>query len=152
MTARIEQPGRTRRCFRVTGFVSAWYMEGMILLAITLIVGVVAYNGYRDYGIKKNMAEALAIGQQLTRLLDAYLKQHREFPDAIRQLGPPVTSPVVKDIRLNKSAKTVAVVIAFAPVEDKSIVFTARPGPGEIRWDCAGRDIPEMYLPGTCRH
>lgn len=139
-------------CVRETGFVSAWYTEGMILLTIVLIVAVVAYNGYRDYSIRKNMTEAFAVGQQLTRSLDAYLKQHNEFPEAIHQLGAPVTSPVIKDIRLNKSAKTVAVVIAFAPVEDKSIVFTARPGPGETPWGCAGKDIPEMYLPGTCRH
>lgn len=139
-------------CVRETGFVSAWYMEGMILLAIVLIVGIVAYNGFRDYGVKKNMAETIAVGRLVTRSLDAYLKQHKTFPDDIRQLGLSVTSPLIKGIRLDKTGRALEITTAFSPVDGGALLFHLQPGPAEGLWNCSGKGIPDMYLRDTCRH
>lgn len=119
------------------------------------ILAAVAVPAFLDYSVRAKVVGVVVTGEQAARAVDDFVLRNNAMPTHIGELGlsPAATDQnVVKRITLDSRNGTIEIVIAFAPLEDKSVVFFPAFGPGFPGGrKCQAVGIPERYLPGSCR-
>lgn len=133
------------------GFVSCWYTEGMIILALLGILAAIAIPAYNNYTIREKMQVVATAGDQATQLLDAYILQHGRWPLDPSAADISISSPLIAGIELHPSSGQMVITTAFHPLEKQALVFVRDDKPPSFAWRCGSKGAAEKYLPSRCR-
>ena len=132
-------------------------IELMIVVAIIGILASIAMSAYRNYTIRTQIAEGLALSVPFKVAVAEYHNRTGAYPanntDAI--LGPPSTyiGSYVDSISVTGAVISIQYGNnANALISGETVTITAQSNPGSMDWDCAsGGVISETYLPSSCR-
>jgi type II secretory pathway pseudopilin PulG len=125
----------------------------LIFVAIIGILAAVALPAYQDYTVRAKISESILYGRQATQAVENHIYTTGQIPGRLEDAGMSApTSDKVRSIQVNPKNGIVQVVLAFAPLDGKSLVFIPSVGQDKkISWRCASEDIAIRYLPQACR-
>jgi hypothetical protein len=107
----------------------------------------------QDEKTRAKIDEVAATGRQAAQAVGQYMKKHGRAPAHIEAAY--VRPKPLKDIKLmsvDRRTGQVRVVLAFPPVEGKSLLFVpSRNRDRSIAWRCISEDIEPKYLPAACQ-
>ena len=116
--------------------------EGVLIIAVFVLLLAVAIPAYLDYRVRKSVEASVADTAPARRLIENYFAGNRGFPSAIE----------AKTLRYDRKSGALTVLLQGGPVEGKAVVLTPAPtGYGALFWSCRTVDVPERYLPASCR-
>jgi len=126
----------------------------IVFVAIIGILAAIALPAYQDYTVRAKMIAAVAYGKQAAQAVEEYVNNNGSIPLRLEDAGIASTPPSkeIKVARVNSQNGVVQVVLAFSPVEDKSLLFVpSRNADKSISWRCTSEDVAPKYLPPSCR-
>ena len=129
-------------------------IELMVVIMIIGILAAIALPAYQDYTVRAKILGAVSFGNQATRAVEEHINKNNSIPLRLEDAGVTSTPPstAIKVAKINPKNAIVEVVLAFSPVEDKSLLFVPSMGPDKkITWRCTSENVPGRYLPQTCR-
>lgn len=128
--------------------------EPMLVVLLDGFIIVVAIPAYQDFLVRSKVQETLALAAPLIRAIETQFELRKEFPQGIdpARTIPLTTGEKASVVRYDAKSGIVTVVLAFSPVEGKSLVFVPK---GDIAskpvWMCSSPDIRKIHLPDGCR-
>jgi hypothetical protein len=133
---------------RKASYPGNWYYdkrEGILTVAVFVLLLATAIPAYEDYRIRKSVEELLAQVAPARRVIENHFAGNRMFPSSLDK-------GVLNSFRYDKSNGAVTIVFDHDPIEGKSVVMTpALTGYGALAWQCRSVDVPARYLPSSCR-
>lgn len=128
----------------------------VVIFGFIFIIGIlaaVALPAYQDYTIRAKIAEAVVTGRVASTSVEAFYVQNQRIPATLEEAGfnaPRSTS--IRGVSVNGQNGVVSVTMSTSPIEGKSLLMVPSEGAnGAISWRCQSEDIPQKYLPTTCR-
>ena len=103
----------------------------LIVLAVCIfpmgIIAAVALPAYQDYTVRAHVAVAVLVGHQATRAVDDFYLRNNALPGDLKKAGmPDPDSREARNVSLDPRSGVVQVVLAFSPLEGKSILFVPK--------------------------
>lgn len=155
------------------GFVPAWKMEGMFLLAIVGVALAIAIPAYVTYKARSATEDALKRVTPVSDAVSAYFLRTGETPRDNAELGEAqlraalggsIKAVTVKDgtivveltgLGVNGKSLVLRPAVYF-PDPTRPLRWVCQDGPAPDGWIVIGRDQPvdrieEKYLPQSCR-
>jgi Zn-dependent protease with chaperone function len=163
--ARILSPGQSPRLPSRNPF--AWILavfvpnlgtggsgaSALVVVAVIGILAAVALPAYQDYTTRAKISAAMQQGTPAESAVAGFYSRNNGVPKSLEEAGftPPAPGPIVRAITL-ESRGVIRIELAFTPVAGNSILLV--PSLNEqkqIVWKCASRDVPQKFLPQSCR-
>jgi hypothetical protein len=133
---------------RKASYPGRWYYdkrEGLLTAAVFVLLLVTAIPAYEDYRVRKSVEASLTQLAPARSVIENHFAGNRMFP-------PSLDKGVLNSFRYDKSNGAVTIVFDHDPIEGKSVVMTpALTGYGALAWQCRSVDVPNRYLPSSCR-
>ncbi len=132
-------------------------IELMIVVAIIGILASIAMSAYRNYVIRTQIAEGLALSAPVKVAVAEYHNQTGAYPanNTDATLGPPSTYTGSYVDSISVTGAVISIQYgngANGLISGETVTITAQNNPGSMDWDCAsGGVISETYLPSSCR-
>jgi Zn-dependent protease with chaperone function/Tfp pilus assembly major pilin PilA len=155
----VDIPGRNPLAWLFAMFIPRLGIGGspagvLVFIAVIGILAAVALPAYQDYTTRAKMMGAVSYGNLASKAVEEYIYKNGGIPLRLEDAGVASTPPS-KDIKLvmvDAKSAVVRVVLAFSPVEDKSVLYVPSMGADKkIAWRCTSQDVPAKYLPQACR-
>jgi uncharacterized RDD family membrane protein YckC/type II secretory pathway pseudopilin PulG len=138
----------------------AWAMV-LIVLGVMLIpvgiIGGIAIPAYQDFTLRAKVSEAAGVGGAARVAVRTYYEQNEKWPadlaEALKAAGvaAPV-SPHVRRVVVDPGTGAIRVDMAQAALDGKSLRFVPQVEGKTINWTCRSDDVPQRYLPHSCRN
>ena len=128
----------------------------IVLLFGIVIVGMlaaIAIPQYQVYSNRARLSDAAGLGRQAVASVDAYRRDHAQFPETLGAAGfAPSVPPFVYGIEMDGRAVVVTIRQGGGFPNGGSLTWDASEDAyGKTIWKCTGRRIPESMLPTDCR-
>lgn len=122
-------------------------------ISIIGILAAIALPAYQDYTIRAKIAEAVITGRDASTSVGAFYAQNHRIPVTLEEAGfNAPRSTYVRGVSVNGQNGVISVTMSTSPIEGKSLLMVPSEGAnGAISWKCQSEDIPQKYLPTTCR-
>ncbi len=151
-------PGRNAFAWILALFVPRIGMGGsagslLVVVAIIGILAAVALPAYQDYTTRAKISEAVLAGSPARVAVSEFYIRNNGVPKTLQEAGftPQPPGPVVRAITLDPRG-VIRIELAFPPVAGNSMLLV--PSLNEqkqIVWKCASQDVPQKFLPQSCR-
>jgi Zn-dependent protease with chaperone function/Tfp pilus assembly protein PilE len=123
----------------------------MIVVAIIGILAAIAIPAYQDYVSRAKVVEVVTVGRSATESVSRYYNEHHAVPPNLKEAGFLGGSPMVSQVAIDEKG-VIRVTAAFAPVAGKTIAFVpSLDADKHVKWRCVSEEIPDRYLPLSCR-
>lgn len=126
------------------------YEAAFFLVLLVIIVISVPMNPETP---RMMMSEALSLGTAYKIPVAEYYTDNHQYPGnaELKTFGPPLKGKYVQDISIDNNGRIVVTMKKnmYKSISGKSLIFI--PHDGGKTWDCSGPEIPNKYLPGSCR-
>ena len=132
-------------------------IELMIVVAIIGILASVAVPAYQSYSVRAQVAEGVNIAGPVQTAVAEFWYDNGGYPTDNSDAGLPAPTSFAGSYVSGISANGANVEITFGnkaslQIAGETVVLTAVPSNGSVRWDCAsGGVIPDDLLPRICR-
>jgi type II secretory pathway pseudopilin PulG len=126
----------------------------LIFVALIGIVAAVAIPAYQDYTVRAKLSEIIRYGNQASKAVEEHVYKTGEIPLRLEDVGISSTpaSANIKVVRINAQTGIIQIVLAFSPLDAKSVLFIPSKGEDKkITWRCTSEDIEPKRLPPMCR-
>lgn len=154
----VAVPGRNAFAWILALFVPRIGMGGsagslLVVVAIIGILAAVALPAYQDYTTRAKISEAVLAGSPARVAVSEFYIRNNGVPKTLQEAGftPQPPGPVVRAITLDPRG-VIRIELAFPPVAGNSMLLV--PSLNEqkqIVWKCASQDVPQKFLPQSCR-
>lgn len=125
------------------------------LVPIGGILAAIAIPAYQDYTIRSKVSMAIMSGDQAKIAVADFIFEHQKIPATLEEAGLTSAPPVgVKKIAIDNQTGAILVTMNFSPLIGKTLIFNPAldQNNNNIVWTCTSDDIPNKYLPASCRH
>ncbi len=132
----------------------AWiFIAITMFIAVVGILAAVALPAYQDYTVRAKIAEAILSGRDAAKSVESFYNQNQRIPTTLEEAGFIAPRfPFVRSISVSGQNGVVSVTMASSPVDGKSVQMVPNQSAnGSISWKCQSEDIPQKYLPTSCR-
>jgi type IV pilus assembly protein PilA len=137
-------------------------IELMIVVAIIAILAAIAIPQYQNYLIRTQVSEGMNLADGAKTAVSEFYNNTGRWPSKQASAGlPAITSISGKYVlSVDAGATTPGKIIAIFgkeannKISGKKVVLSATDNGGSISWNCksgAGTDVPDAYLPTSCR-
>ncbi|APG04729.1 prepilin-type N-terminal cleavage/methylation domain-containing protein [Luteibacter rhizovicinus DSM 16549] len=137
-------------------------IELMIVVAIIAILAAIAIPQYQNYLIRTQVSEGMNLADGNKTAVSEFYNNTGRWPSTQTSAGlPAVTSVTGKYVtQVDASTDKGKITATFGGAEvnskisGKKLVLSATDNGGSISWSCktsAGTDVPDAYLPTSCR-
>ena len=147
---RLEELFDTRRGVRGIGC-------GVIVLIVLIGSSLMWTTSRRDYSIRAEVSQGMALGFRVRSAVAEYLRDHGELPANNEEAGLPSPNEVSGDNVSQVGVEDGKVVVVYGNDAHENIagkkltlVPDASKSP-ELSWTCKSLDIPDKWLSSTCR-
>ncbi|MBI3938597.1 MAG: pilin [Betaproteobacteria bacterium] len=127
---------------------------GAVVLTAAVFGAAGRYGGHRMetevYTTRARMNQVLHVAENAQQALARHARERGRSAASLREAGFANTSSLVRGIELDATGNVV-VVLAFAPVAGKTLVFLRPQEASATQWPCRAEGIEPRYLPGRCR-
>lgn len=135
-----------------TSGAALWIFLMLFFVAFIGILAAIAIPAYQSYQTRAKTAEAYQSGMEAASLVASYYTQNKALPTTIYEAGFSGSLPrAVKEIRINQKNGALVLMMAEVPIADKALVLLPSTEGDVIKWHCASEDIPDNFLPMSCR-
>jgi uncharacterized RDD family membrane protein YckC len=136
-----------------------WAMTLIVISAMVIPVGILAaisIPAYQDFTLRTRVSDALMAGGAARSAVTEYYEQIGKWPtdlnDALKASGvTEQVSPYVRNVTLEPRTGAIRIVLAQSLFEGKSILFVPHVENKTVNWKCRSDDVPQRYLPHSCR-
>ena len=131
-------------------------IELMIVVAIIGVLASLALPAYERYTLRAQVSEGFSLVGPLQSAVTEYYNDHGSFPTDNSEAGIAAAAEFSGKFVDNVSIDQDEISITFGGdastrISGLSVVVTATPTQGSMRWSCTGgASIPSIYLPATC--
>ena len=132
-------------------------IELMIVIAIVGILAAVALPAYQDYTIRAKMSEVIVRGSEAKTSVAEWFASKGDFPSADAS-APFTTGPAgkVRSATWDSTNDRIVLMVGStgtdAAVSGSTVYMTVGASKnGVVTWVCEPGDIPQKYLPGSCK-
>ncbi len=130
-----------------------------IVVAILGILAAIAIPSYSDYTPRARISEAIfAMSEGRTAVSEFFANNKRLPKDAAEAGWPdpkqaPLVSKYVRELSYDPRAGELRAVMHNHPqVDGKTMRLKAEVDGEQLTWRCYSTDVPQKYLPSTCRN
>jgi type IV pilus assembly protein PilA len=138
-------------------------IELMIVVAIIAILAAIAIPQYQNYLIRTQVSEGMNLADGAKTAVAEFYNNTGRWPSTQKSAGLPSASSISGkyvtgvDAGVTTPGKIIATfggADVNSKIATKKIVLSATDNGGSISWNCkssAGTDVPDAYLPTSCR-
>jgi hypothetical protein len=123
------------------------------LAAAVGTAGVIVIAGSGESSLYRTKARLQAVHEVGISYCEASA-DHRQrtnaWPAGVAALAVPKKPRTVTSVSFDPDG-AITFILSFPPVKDGALVFTPSGVKAPITWTCRGKNIPEAYLPATCK-
>ena len=133
----------------------------VVLLFLIFVIGIlaaVAVPAYQDYTVRAKLLEAFAVGAEVKAAFTEHYVTHGELPTAMQDIGytetPVVRGVYTADLYDMEGLTVVGVdVSALLGGSGQYLILTPTVDTNSrvITWTCSALEVPEKYLPSSCK-
>ncbi len=141
---------------RMPGWAIALIVVGAMIFPLGILAAI-AIPAYQDFTLRAKVADATSVAVTVKVSVSEYYEKNEKLPGGdlqalLKQTGATMpTSPHVRNVTLDAGTSTIRVVMGQGPLDGKSISITPRIENNAINWLCRSDDVPQRYLPHSCR-
>ncbi|OIQ77726.1 fimbrial protein precursor [mine drainage metagenome] len=142
-------------------------IELMIVVAIIGILAAIAIPAYQDYTIRAQVTEGLSLMDGAKTTVAAFYTDRGIFPAQNASAGLAVDTTItgnyvskVAAAQIGNGASQGSITATYsntAPqkanqaINNDTLVLTGTANAGSISWTCTSPNLPQKYLPSTCK-
>jgi type IV pilus assembly protein PilA len=134
-------------------------IELMIVVAIIAILAAIAIPQYQNYIIRTQVSEGMNLADGAKTAVAEFYNNKGHFPLTNSSAGLPSTTSINGKYVSTVNAATGKIIAVFAKesnskINGSQIVLSPFDQGGSISWNCksaAGTNVPDAYLPTSCR-
>lgn len=137
-------------------------IELMIVVAIIAILAAIAIPAYQDYVIRSQVSEGMTLADGSKTAMAEFYSNYGKFPTANASAGlasaASISGKYVSSVNVATTNGKITVTFSGGQVNQKIkgdlLVLSAVTNAGSTAWHCssnAGTNIPDKYLPSSCR-
>jgi Zn-dependent protease with chaperone function len=125
----------------------------LIVVAIIGILAAIAIPAYQDYIVRTQTAQAMGFGQVAAQQVASFYASNERLPRTLEEAGlEGALPPGVRQVAIDPGSGVVTLTMEKGPVAGKSLMMIPSVGADKrVQWRCASDDIPDKYLPVSCR-
>jgi type IV pilus assembly protein PilA len=132
-------------------------IELMIVVAIIAILAAIAIPAYQDYTIRAQVSEGLSLSTGAKSAIWDFYSDTGRFPNSNQSAGlaqsASVSGAYVSSVDV--AGGTISIEYKGTKANTKlalsTLVLSPVTNAGSIGWSCRGTNLPDRYLPTTCR-
>ena len=131
-------------------------IELMIVVAIIGILASLALPAYQRYSLRAQIAEGFQLVGPLQRAVAEYYQDNGSFPSDNGEAGADAGSSYAGKFVTSVTVDDDEISITYggdasAVIAGESVVMTAQPELGSLKWSCTGSgNIRDNFLPSSC--
>jgi type IV pilus assembly protein PilA len=136
-------------------------IELMIVVAIIAILAAIAISQYQDYVIRTQVSEGSSLASGAKTAVTEFHNNYGRFATNNLSMGLAVPGSISGKYVVSVNAANGQIVATYdkdAPqeahekIDTKTLVFSAVPDGGSMKWVCKGKGTVDVkYLPTACR-
>lgn len=137
-------------------------IELMIVVAIIAILAAIAIPQYQNYLIRTQVSEGMNLADGAKTAVAEFYNNKGYFPTDNKSAGLPppasITGKYVSTVDAGKTTQGKIIAIfgkeSNSKIKGSQVVLSAYDQGGSITWNCksgAGTNVPDAYLPTSCR-
>jgi type IV pilus assembly protein PilA len=136
-------------------------IELMIVVAIIAILAAIAIPQYQNYIIRTQVSEGMNLADGAKTALSEFYNNKGHFPQTNQSAGlapeGSISGKYVSKVDVHTTPGKIQAFFgneANSKITGKKVVLSAFDNNGSITWNCksgAGTDVPDAYLPTSCR-
>jgi type IV pilus assembly protein PilA len=130
-----------------------------IVIAILGILAAIAIPSYSDYTPRARISEVILAMSDGRTAISEFFANNKRLPKDAAEAGWPdpkqlqSVSKYVRELSYDVKAGELRAVVQNHPQADgKTMRMKAEVGDGKLTWRCYSTDIPQKYLPSSCRN
>ena len=126
-------------------------IELMIVVAIIGILAAIALPAYQDYTKRSHVTEGLTLAGAAKMGVTEFYSSQGVFPtnNAAVGLSSTITGNAVNSVAVTGSSITVT--YNTKAISGATLIMTATPDNGSVKWACDQGDLDNKYRPANCR-
>lgn len=122
-------------------------------IAVMGILAAIAIPAYQDYTVRAKVAGALQYASGAQAAVTEYVTTKRALPSSLRDVG--FSAPAPNEVSaIEWDERNTAIIVTMrgtTQVEGKAFAVQMEVEDGNVVWRCLRVDLPEKYLPRSCR-
>jgi type IV pilus assembly protein PilA len=133
-------------------------IELMIVVAIIAILAAIAISQYQDYVIRTQVSEGSSLASGAKTAVTEFHNNYGRFAASNESMGLAVPGSITGKYVATVNAANGVITATFnngdahKNIQGKTLIFSAVPDGGSMKWVCAGKgNVDPKYLPTACR-
>jgi|SRR6187402_2603667 len=136
-------------------------IELMIVVAIIAILAAIAIPQYQNYLIRTQVSEGMNLADGAKTAVSEFYNNKGYFPTANKSAGLPLAASIngkyVSGVNVGTTQGKITATFgkeSNSKIKNDIVVLSAYDQGGSITWNCksaAGTNVPDAYLPTSCR-
>lgn len=127
-----------------------------VVLPLVAVAVAIAIPAYRNYHVRTEVAEGVAVSGRARSLVAEYIDQRGALPDSNDALGLPRPQAIRARYVASVSVSGGQVIVTYGGEANPAIlgghvVLSPSGRASRLRWRCSSPDIRDWYLPADCR-
>lgn len=129
---------------------------GLFVFLIIPILAAIAIPAYQNYIVRAQVAEGLALADGAKIDVVQFYANTQRYPADNASAGLPAASSISGKYVAAVAVRDGNILVQYGntantQISGKMLMLAPQAGDGSISWSCQGLDLPQRYLPSSCR-